>query len=77
MKSIASDVRENTFDYHCSYKNEFAGILELSLMICMYETSSRSIFLRLDQFDRLYLHCEPCENQHAINFCIALVNPDP
>ena len=43
----------------------------------VYETSSRSIFLRLDQFDRLYLHCEPCENQHAINFCIALVRPDP
>ena len=59
-----------TYRVYRVYKNSMQiPATALSLHISghnVYETSSRSIFLRLDQFDKLYLHCEPYENQQAI-----------
>ena len=40
------------------------------------ETSGRSIYLRLDEFDQLYLHCEPCPAISYINFCVSLAHLD-
>ena len=39
--------------------------------------SSRKMFMRLDQFDQIYLNCENCFLVRHINFCVSLVQPDP
>ena len=50
------------------------GAASLISEIC--ETSGRSIYLRLDKFDQLYLHCEPCPAISYINFYVSLAHPD-
>merc|ERR1712066_557387 len=39
--------------------------------------SSRTMYMRLDLLDQIYLYCEHCYDVRRINFCVALVQPDP
>ena len=42
-----------------------------------HDFSSRTMYMRLDQFDQIYLNCENCFLVRHINFCVSLVQPDP
>ena len=42
-----------------------------------HDFSSRTMYMRLDQFDQIYLNCENCWLVRTINLCVALVQPDP
>ena len=62
------------------YKNNLQmpeSVLWGSSVSPVNDHGSRTMFLRLDQFDQIYLNCENCFIVHNINFCIALVQPDP
>ena len=42
-----------------------------------WDYSSITMYMRLDQFDQIYLNCEHCYDVKNVNFCVALVQPDP
>ena len=76
----AYDDHDHTNPHIHLYKNNLQmpeSILSGASSSPVNDHGSRTMFLRLDQFDQIYLNCEHCFWVRNINFCVALVQPDP
>ena len=77
---VAWDDSSHTDSYIYLYKNSLQmpeSILSAASSSSALDYSSRTMYMRLDQFDQIYLNCEHCFEVSRINFCVALVQPDP